>query len=439
MSRELFGTDGVRGRAGEYPLDSSGVDRIARAVGTHFAEVGEQIVIGCDTRVSSEKIVADLTKGLTAVGVNAVSAGVIPTPGLAYLTREQESFVAGIMVTASHNTYEYNGIKVFDKNGDKLSDEVEAILNGLIETSIEDRAAGTPRSDTTLVEQYEDFLVASRPELSLNNLTIAIDSANGAASGIAERVFRRFGADVTPLFDTPNGTNINDRCGATDTHQLAEVVTEKKLALGIALDGDADRLILIDNLGREVKGDYVLYILAVANNFEGVVATVMSNLGFEKALTEKHIQLVRTAVGDRYVLEGLAQTGYKLGGEQSGHIILPDILATGDGMLAAIQVLAAVSDSDKTLAEWCDEVTILPQALVNIALSDRSLLERPDIQDFVHAQEEKFSGRGRLLIRPSGTEPLARVMVEADNADELATQIAKELEILLSEKRTSND
>ncbi len=431
MNRELFGTDGVRGLAGQYPLDEAGMLKIGRAVGSHFAQAGQRIVIGADTRESSATLVANITKGLLQVGVDVVYAGVLPTPGLAYLTREGD-YAAGVMITASHNPVEYNGVKVFDVHGDKLTDETEATLNKLIVDGVEDRGSGQAGVDDALVKSYEDFLVGSADGLRLDQLQLAIDSANGAASGVAARVFERLGAKVRPLFDQPDGRNINAGCGATHPEALTRYVLDNKLDLGIALDGDADRVLLIDERGREVKGDYIMYILAVAGDLKGVVATEMSNQGFEQALREHGIALKRTKVGDRYVLEGLAQTGYKLGGEQSGHIILSDFLATGDGLLAAIQTVRAVAASGKSLAAWCDEVELLPQALVNFPLSDKSRLESPEVRAFVAEQCAKLGVRGRILIRPSGTEPLARVMVEAPDAQALAEQIAGKLKELVS-------
>jgi phosphoglucosamine mutase len=432
MDRELFGTDGVRGVAGEYPLNSEGTISIGRAVGAHFAEPGQTVVIGCDTRESSAQIVADICHGLNAVGVDVVRAGVLPTPGLAYITGQNEQFVAGVMITASHNPYQYNGIKVFDAQGDKLTDETEAILNKLSIEGVEDRGEGRTTENPSLVKDYEDFLVGSAGDLNLTGLPVAVDSANGAAAGLAGRVFTALGAEVTALFDQPDGRNINEKCGATDTAALTECVSANKLAVGIALDGDADRLIMIDDRGREVKGDYLLYILAVCTGQKGVVATVMSNLGFELALRDKDIKLKRTSVGDRYVLEGLKETGYGLGGEQSGHIIIPDLLMTGDGLLAAVQVLKHVSQSGKTLAEWCDEVQLLPQALLNVPLPDKKLLDRQDIKSFIAEQQQSFGEDGRLLIRPSGTEPLVRVMVEAPDAETRAEQIAGGLKELIN-------
>lgn len=439
MGRDLFGTDGVRGLAGKYPLDEAGAKRIGEAVGKHFAEPGQRIVIGCDTRESSEALVSALTAGLTAVGVNVTSLGVIPTPGLAYLTREGQDFVAGVMVTASHNPYEYNGVKVFDGNGDKLTDDTETQLNGLIESGVNEQGSGTSTADSKLVRRYEDFLVDSADGLDLDGLRLAIDTANGAASGLAERVFGRLGARVAPLFDAPDGRNINAGCGATDTEALRQEVISSKLALGIAVDGDADRLALVDGQGREVNGDHLMYLLAVSSGLDGVVATVMSNFGFELALRERGIALERVNVGDRYVLEGLKRTGLRIGGEQSGHIIFPELLATGDGLLAAVQTIRALNASKKSLAQWRDEVKLLPQALVNIKLADKTLLDRPGVKAFVTGQTDRLSGKGRVLVRPSGTEPLARVMVEAPDARRTAEHIAANLRSLLEDEVKAGD
>lgn len=433
MSRELFGTDGVRGLYGQYPVDPVGAEKIGRAVGTRFAQAGQRIVVGRDPRESSSELAAALAKGLAAVGANVDLAGVLPTPGLAYLTKTGGDFAAGVMITASHNPREYNGFKVFDGNGDKLPDGSEAELNALIEQAIPDRgAAGLVTDDDGLVKRYEDFLVGSADGLNLDGLKLAVDSANGAASGLAGRVFKRLGAQVTPLFDSPDGRNINDGCGATNTAALRAAVIDGQLALGIALDGDADRLMMVDDQGREVNGDHLLYLLAVAGQLNGVVATVMSNLGFEQSLQQHGIKLERVKVGDRYVLEGLAKTGYRLGGEQSGHIIFPELLKTGDGLLTAVQTVKALDASRKSLAQWRDEVKLLPQALVNIPLADKQNLERSEAKAFIKQQEEQLAGQGRLLIRPSGTEPLARVMVEAPDAETVANNIAKELKELVA-------
>ncbi len=432
MSRELFGTDGVRGMAGEYPLDEAGATAIGLAVGTHFAKPGEQVVIGCDPRESSEGLVKAVAAGLNRAGADVVLAGVLPTPGLAYLTGNHDEFVAGVMITASHNPYRYNGIKVFDRGGGKLSDDTEVILNKLIKEGAVERSTGSTSDNKQLATEYEAFLVNSAAGTRFDGLTLGVDTANGAASGLAARVFVTLGAATTPLFETPNGRNINDGCGANDTTALKREVMNQGLQAGAAVDGDADRLSLVDGQGRELNGDHLLYILAVTGGLKGVVGTSMTNLGLERALQAKGITLERADVGDRYVLEDLERTGYELGGEQSGHIIMPQLLPTGDGLLAAIQTLKAVQASGKILADWRDELVLLPQALVNVALKDPTVLQQAPIQDFIKAQTADLGSEGRLLIRPSGTEPLVRVMVESIDAEDRAQNIANKLKELLT-------
>lgn len=430
MSRELFGTDGVRGLAGQYPLDDVGAVAIGRAVGTQFAAVGEQIVIACDTRESSEHLVEMLAEGLEGVGVQVVFAGVVPTPGLAYITAKHSEFVAGVMITASHNPYEFNGVKVFSAEGSKLPDDAEERLNYDIENGVPDRAKGGFEKHA-LAQEYEDFLVASAGNLRLDVYKLAVDTANGAASHLGQRVFERLGAEVFPLGNDPNGRNINVRCGATDTAALRAAVKDTQCDIGIAVDGDADRLIMVDALERECNGDHLMYLLAVANKYEHVVATVMSNLGLEQALEAKGIAMERTAVGDRYVLERLLESGYNLGGEQSGHIILPRLTTTGDGLLAAIQVLKAIEDSDKALSEWRNEVVMLPQALVNFHIENKMKLSSPEVTSYIQAKTAELGDTGRILVRPSGTEPLARVMVEAPQAESLAAEMANHIQELV--------
>ncbi|MFZ1248819.1 MAG: phosphoglucosamine mutase [Candidatus Saccharimonadales bacterium] len=424
MSRELFGTDGVRGIAGEYPLNNDGLVRIGRAVGVQFAQEGEHIVIACDTRESSQHLVQQVALGLQQVGVQVVFVDIVPTPGLAYLTAEHPEFVAGVMITASHNTYEFNGVKVFSAQGGKLPDDAEAQLNANIEAGVSDRGQGSFTERPELAKEYEDFLVASAGDLRLEGLKIAIDTAHGAASFVAPQVLTRLGAEVVAIGNQPDGRNINIACGATHTELLQETVLSEQCDLGIALDGDADRLIMVDNLGRECTGDHLLYLLGVGEGHQVVVATVMSNLGFEHALNSQGIELQRTGVGDRYVLERLIETGRKLGGEQSGHIILADRSTTGDGLLAAIQVLRVLKQSGKTLAQWRDEVHLLPQSLVNFAIADKTKLNSPEVEAYVQAETEKLGTTGRILVRASGTEPLARVMVEAPEANALAQEMA---------------
>lgn len=388
---------------------------------------GETILVGWDTRESSEMLVEAVVDGLVAMGVDVRKLGVIPTPGLAYLTKQRKTR-AGIIITASHNPYTDNGIKVFTTDGRKLPDDVQAGLNELISKDrIADRGPGSVSDDGGAIKDYEDFLVAGAGNTSFKDLAIAVDSANGATSGIAGRVFNRLGAKTTAMFDKPDGRNINVGCGATDTRALQAAVKEHGLKAGVALDGDGDRLILVDEKGRELTGDHILYILAVAGKQKGVIATVMSNNGLEAALKEHGIGLKRTGVGDRSVLEGLDETGFRLGGEQSGHIIISEYSTTGDGILAAVRTLALVLDSGKSLGAWYDELKLVPQALVNIPLSDKSLLTRPDIKSYIDGQVAELGSNGRLNIRPSGTEPKARIMVEAADAAERAKAIAERL------------
>ncbi|MDO8265680.1 MAG: phosphoglucosamine mutase, partial [Candidatus Saccharibacteria bacterium] len=316
-------------------------------------------------------------------------------------------------------------------DGGKLPDSTENELNNLIDSEIPNRETGVSNTDTSLVAKYEDYLVETMNNDNLEGLNIVLDSANGATSGVAMRVFERLKANVLTIFDDPDGININDHCGATDTIALQSTVLDKKLDCGAAFDGDGDRLIMVDSKGRQMDGDYIMYILANTDTHSGVVATIMSNMGLEIALNKQNIKLHRTVVGDRYVLEGLEDTGYYLGGEQSGHIILPKLSTTGDGLLAAIQTLRFVAKSKKTLDEWHDELKLLPQFLVNIPLADKTLLEREDIKEYISKQSMELQNNGRLLIRPSGTEPKARVMVESPDAEERAKEIAETLTKLM--------
>ncbi len=426
--RKLFGTDGIRGPAGQYPLDKAGAFQIGKAIGVHFGKSGQPILIARDPRESSPMLETALVRGISAVGVDTTMVGVIPTPGLAYLTRTTDAS-AGVMITASHNAYQDNGIKIFSEQGGKLPDSTELQLNRLIAGHIAEQEAGASSHDTGLVHKYVDFLVASTTRF--DGLKLAIDCANGATSFIAQDVFEGLGAEVTMLFDRPDGQNINANCGATDTAALQKIVKEQGLDGGIAFDGDGDRVLLVDAQGRTLSGDHMLYILALGRAEKTVVATIMSNGAFESALKNHDIQLTRTAVGDRYVLEELEKTGLRLGGEQSGHIILHDLLPTGDGLLAAIQTLRYVAASGKSLADWYDELPLLPQALVNIPLADGKLSQNPAIAGFIAKKSAELGTTERLSIRPSGTEPKLRVMIEAVDAQAKAEAIAAQLSELL--------
>jgi phosphoglucosamine mutase len=400
-NRELFGTDGIRGVAGEYPLTAEGALQVGKAVGAHFTEPGDLVLIGRDPRQSSYMLAASVAAGLSAMGVNTAMLGVVPTPGLAYLTKQSHA-KAGVMITASHNPYTDNGIKVFSQTGGKLPDDTEAKLNDLINSDISGRGFGQIVESPLPVSAYEDFLVESIGAGSIEGLEVILDTANGATSGYAARVFERLGAKVTALYDAPDGRNINDHCGATHTDALQSTVTEQKAEAGAAFDGDGDRLMLVDEKGRQLMGDHIMYILALTGKHNGVAATIMTNMGLELALQKHSIPLKRTPVGDRYV------------------------------MLAAIQTLAAVRASGRTLVAWHDELKLLPQKLINIPLPDKAALKRPEVTAYIFEQTKELSGTGRLNVRPSGTEPIARVMVEAPDAAHRAQAIADHLSNLLT-------
>lgn len=430
MNRELFGTDGIRGTAGEWPLDEVGAEQIGRAVGMQFAQAGERVVLGYDTRESSPMLAKALTEGLNSTGVHVDDVGVVPTPGLSYITSRSE-VSAGIAITASHNPWTDNGIKVFDRDGRKLSDQTEANLNSLIMSDIAPRGLYGETHDMSMrVNDYRRFVANAIGE-DLKDMTIALDTANGAASNIAGRVFTYLGANVGTFFDKPDGYNINEKCGATDTETLQDMVYAGHYDMGFAFDGDADRLIAVDEKGRKLNGDHILYILATTMDHDKVVATHMTNMGVEQALEKDGRTLYRTDVGDRYVLEGMAEHGALLGGEQSGHIIIGNKLLTGDGMLAAVHVARAVKKSGMTLAEWYDHIPMLPQTTINIDTPHKDRLSSPEIAEYVDVQNTALGGAGRLLVRKSGTEQRVRVTVEAPDAQDRAQAIATTIGQLL--------
>lgn len=430
MNRELFGTDGIRGVAGEWPLDEVGAEQIGRAIGMQFAQEDEQVVLGRDTRESSPMLAKALAEGLNATGVHVDDIGVVPTPGLAYITANTEAR-AGVMITASHNPAPDNGIKAFNHEGRKLSDDTEAELNNLIMSNIAPRGMrGELRNARERVNDYRRFLT-NTIDGDLKGMAIALDTANGAASDIAGRVFSYAGANTGTFFNEPDGQNINEKCGATNTEFLQDIVYAGHYDMGFAFDGDADRLIAVDEEGRKLNGDHILYVLAKTMGYDKVVATHMTNMGMEQALTQDGRTLHRTDVGDRYVLEGMAETGALLGGEQSGHIIIGDKLWTGDGMLAALQLARAVKVSGLSLAEWYDQVPMLPQSTVNIDTPYKHRLSSPEVTEYVAAQAEALGSTGRLLVRQSGTEQRVRVTVESPDADDRANAIAAAIGQLL--------
>ena len=450
--RKLFGTDGVRGPAGRFPLDAPTIRTVGTSLAVHLQEtLGRPplIVIGRDTRESGPWLEQALFDGATSGGANCKSAGVITTPGVAYLVRNLGAD-AGVVISASHNPYQDNGIKIFAPSGRKLDDETERLIESDIFASPDERRwkdeQGTSRISGELTTQlharYLDFLANEIAQgLSLKNLRLVIDCANGAASNLAPAVFERLGARVIATNNTPDGRNINLGCGSLYIEGLQEKVIAEKADLGVAFDGDADRSLFVDAEGHYVDGDSTLWVLA--NHLQErseldhglVVATVMSNIGLEIALRSRGLRLVRTDVGDKYVLDELIRTGATLGGEQSGHIIFPRLSLAGDGMITTIRLLQAMSEQGQTLLELIRGFERYPQVLVNVKVMEkRPFAEVESIQNLVRETESKLGDRGRLLLRYSGTESLARVMIEGESQSEiealagnLAAQIGKTL------------
>ncbi|HVX66445.1 MAG TPA: phosphoglucosamine mutase [Bryobacteraceae bacterium] len=441
MRRQLFGTDGVRGVAGEYPLDDETVFALGAALGgiaaRHAAE--PEVVIGMDTRESGPRIAALVGGGLESRGVRVRFAGVTTTPGVAYLTRSDD-YVAGVMISASHNPYRDNGIKVFGHSGYKLPDEeehaIEQEIFALLEAGVSAQPAGL-EPDAGLDRHYADYL-ASTVSRSFEGLRIVMDCGNGASSSLAPELFERLGAKVTAICAAPDGRNINLGCGALYVDKLRESVLKEGADAGVAFDGDADRAIFVSRTGKIVNGDGVLLMAARrlhelgrlkdAGGKPAVVATVMSNLGLERALAARGIGLLRTPVGDKYVLEEMLRTGIVLGGEQSGHVIFLDWATTGDGLLTAIRVFEMMREAGAGLDELTAELQIYPQRLVNVRVrSKKPLAELPGVTEEIQAAERAFGHAGRVLVRFSGTELLARVMVEGPElaqVDAVAARIA---------------
>ena len=425
MATTYFGTDGVRGRVGTEPMKVDFALRLASAAARVLAPEGGRVLIGKDTRLSGYMFESALEAGFVAAGVDVMLIGPLPTPGIAYMTQHLGcSF--GVVISASHNTYEDNGIKFFDGNGSKLSDEVEGqierLLNDAVVTQESQRLGRASRIDRSRTH-YQDFCASTIPAgMSLAGTKIVIDCANGAGYKVAPRVLADLGAEIVPIGCSPNGRNINDGCGSTSPELLQLTVPGVRAGLGIALDGDGDRVVMVDALGRIVDGDQLLFILAVARKASGtlkgpVVGTVMSNLGLEHALAERGIEFRRAQVGDRHVLAMLNETGGTLGGETSGHIICLDKTTTGDGLISALQVLAVMLKSGKQLAELAAAMPRYPQVLLNVRIAAKfDPLSEPAVQAAVASLEKRFGGKGRIVLRASGTEPLIRVMVEGYDA-----------------------
>ena len=451
--QRLFGTDGIRGIAGQYPLDKRTVEIIGRSIVSNLAtDLGRapSIVIGRDTRESGPKIEAALASGAIAAGASVKSAGVITTPGIAYLTRAVP-FDAGVVISASHNPYQDNGIKVFSPSGKKLADEMERRIEAQIislqsagedpDLRVENWHLTQTSEETSYQAKYLDYLVNNVAHgLRLKDLRIAVDCAHGAASSIAPMLFERLGASIKVFAAQPDGRNINEGCGSLHLEGLQKVVAEERFDLGIAFDGDADRALFIDSEGKLVDGDATLIILADYLKKNGqlrgdvVVATVMSNIGLEIALRERGIELVRTQVGDRYVLEELLMRGATLGGEQSGHIIFPDISLAGDGMITAIELLRVIRESGLTLENLSAKMTHYPQLLINVRVRSKPPLNTLiNVRSEIEKVEKDLEGHARLLVRYSGTENLARVMIEGQDESKIKEQANRIVEALRNE------
>lgn len=446
MSR-IFGTDGVRGIANSeltvelaYKLGKAGAYVLTNTLHR------PKILVGMDTRISGDMLESALVSGILSSGAEAICVGVVPTPAVAYLTRKYGAD-AGVVISASHNPVEYNGIKFFNKDGFKLSDELEDNIQALIEKNFEgiEVVTGEKLGKKVVVDNatqdYVDFAV-STVKGDLKGLKIAIDCANGASYKTSELALKKLGAEVLAINNTPDGCNINKNCGSTHPEGLMKFVVENKCDLGLAFDGDADRCLAVDENGKLINGDFMMVIAAKHLKAQGklhkdtVVVTVMSNLGLDIALKEDNIKTVKTKVGDRYVLEEMKKEGYSIGGEQSGHVIFLDYNTTGDGLVSGLQLAVTVKESGKTVSELASAMTELPQVLVNAKVPNSMKNihnEDEEIKVEISKMEKKLEGEGRVLIRPSGTEPLVRVMLEGKNQNEL-DEMAHALAKLIEEK-----
>ncbi|NML95533.1 phosphoglucosamine mutase [Novosphingobium olei] len=434
MGRKFFGTDGIRGRTNAGVMTAATAMKVGQAAGTYFLRGSHRhrVVIGKDTRLSGYMLENAMTAGFTSVGMDVVLLGPMPTPAVALLTREMRADV-GVMISASHNPFEDNGIKLFGPDGFKLSDEDETAIEAMLEQELPLAASaevGRARRIEDARGRYIHAVKGSLPHnVRLDGLRIVVDCANGAAYHVAPSALWELGAEVIAIGVEPNGKNINAGVGSTHLDAIKAKVREVRADIGIALDGDADRLIVVDEKGQTVDGDQIMALIgtrladAGALRGGGVVATVMSNLGLERYLNSRGLDLVRTAVGDRHVLEKMREGGFNVGGEQSGHMILTDHGTTGDGTVAALQVLAALVASGKPASETLHLFDPVPQLLKNVRFAGGKPLDNEDVQKVIADAEAQLAGRGRLVIRPSGTEPVIRVMAEGDDAAEVETVV----------------
>lgn len=436
VNRKYFGTDGVRGKVGAYPITPDFALKLGWAAGKVLASQGSKMVlIGKDTRISGYMLESALEAGLAAAGLSAAFTGPMPTPAIAYLTRTFRA-EAGIVISASHNPYYDNGIKFFSAKGTKLPDEIEEAIEAMLEQPmdcVESAELGKASRINDAAGRYIEFCKGTFPaHLGLEGYKIVVDCANGATYHIAPNVFRELGAEVIEIGTDPNGLNINEKCGATDVTALQAKVVEMKADVGLAYDGDGDRIMMVDHLGNKVDGDQILFIIAREALHSGqlkggVVGTLMSNMSLEIALKMLGVPFLRANVGDRYVLEKMVENDWTLGGENSGHIIIADKNTTGDGIVASLAVLAAMAQHKLSLNELASAVKLFPQVLINVRFAGgENPLENDAVKSVAAEVEKRLEGKGRILLRKSGTEPLIRVMVECQDA-ELAQQCAEEI------------
>ena len=428
MTKRFFGTDGVRGAVGKDPMSADFALRLASAAAQVLVPTGGTVLIGKDTRLSGYMFESALEAGFVAAGADVLLLGPLPTPGIAYLTQCFEASL-GVVISASHNRYEDNGIKFFDGAGAKLSDDVELEIErflGQPAITLESQSLGSAKRIDTARVRYQEFCASTFPDdLNLDDVKVVFDGANGAGYKVGPRTLAELGAEVIPIGCSPNGRNINDGCGSTHPELLQLTVPAVRADAGIALDGDGDRVVMVDELGQTVDGDQLLYILATARQREGVlkgpvVGTVMSNLGLERALNKHDIEFRRARVGDRYVLETLYETGGIIGGETSGHVICLDRTTTGDGLIAALQVLAVMKRTGKTLSKLSEGMAKYPQTMLNVR-TEKSLdpSKSSKIQEAISQVEGELADSGRVVLRASGTEPVIRVMVEGENESQV--------------------
>jgi len=435
MARQYFGTDGIRGRVGDHPMTAEFALRLASAAARVLAPSGGRVVIGKDTRVSGYMLESALEAGFVAAGMDALLLGPLPTPGIAYLTQALNADL-GVVISASHNPYYDNGIKFFDKHGEKLPDDVEERIEAFLsEPAItrESSLLGKAKRVDSAREDYQQFALSTVPSgFRLDSLKIVLDCSHGAGYKVAPRVLSELGAEIVPIGCSPNGININDGCGSTSPELMTVTVKALGADLGIALDGDGDRVLMVDGEGNLIDGDQLLYVLATARKDAGtlvgpVVGTLMTNLGLERVLGEHGIEFKRANVGDRYVMAMLKETGGQLGGETSGHVLCLDKTTTGDGLISALQILVVMHESGKTLAQLTAGMPRFPQTLINVKTGSRVAIEdSADIQAAISQAEQRLAERGRILVRASGTEPVVRVMVEGEDEAEV-NQLAEEL------------